>query len=146
MTTIVYRDGVMAAEGRSTLDDTIITDCALKITRLSDGALIAIAGEDSYEAPLIRYLEDEQEELPQATPNAFAALLVEVDGTTKLYSGVGDFTVVDAPFIAIGSGAPYAYGALEMGASARDAVGIAISRDPNSGGAIQVERLGHQED
>jgi ATP-dependent protease HslVU (ClpYQ) peptidase subunit len=146
MTTIAFRDGVMAAEGRSTLSGTILTDQNTKIVRLSDGALFALAGEDSYVAPLLSYLEgDEGAELPKADSSPFTALVVEVDGTIKLYEGVGDFIVAEVPFIAIGSGAPYAYGALDMGADPEHAVLLACKRDPNSGGDIQVELLGHVE-
>jgi ATP-dependent HslUV protease subunit HslV len=146
VTTIAYRDGVMAAEGRSTLSGTILTDHSLKIVKLSDGALFALAGEDAYVAPLLAYLEEEDAELPTADNSPFTAVLVEVDGTIKVYEGVGDFSPAETDFIAIGSGSAYAYGALDIGATAEEAVRVATKRDPQSGGSIQVERLGPNED
>jgi ATP-dependent protease HslVU (ClpYQ) peptidase subunit len=135
----------MAAEGRSTLSGTILTDNNLKIVRLSDGALFALAGEDAYVDPLLAYLEGDSEDLPKADSSPFTARVVEVDGTIKLYEGVGDFIIADVPFIAIGSGAAYAYGAMDMGADPEHAVFLACKRDPNSGGDIQVEHVGYIE-
>jgi hypothetical protein len=49
---------------------------------------------------------------------------------------------VDEPFIAIGSGAQYAMGAMAAGANALKAVEIANTYDPSSGRGVQVVRCG----
>lgn len=141
MTTIAYRDGVMAADGRMVFDSTIMSDDTIKIFRLSDGALMAITGEESYGRAIINALETEDEELPQA-PGDVNALLVEVDGTIKLFDGIGEFGVVETNYIALGTGAAFAYGALDSGCTAEEAVKAAIKRDPSSGGRVHIERLG----
>lgn len=142
MTTIAYKDGVMVADGRITLYDGIISDNLTKIVKLSDGALLAVVGEFAYAASIRRHLEDEDVDLP--TGDSFKALLVETDGTIKLYEGEGDFYEVPADRIALGSGGHFAYGAMEMGATAEEAVAVAIKRDPCSGGRVQVLRLNEE--
>ena len=140
MTTIAYRDGVMVSDGRMVFDNTIMSDSTVKIFRLSDGALMAITGEASYAQAIINALETEDEELPQA-PGDVNAILVEVGGTIKLFDGIGEFEVVETNYIALGSGAAFAYGALDSGCTAEEAVKAAIKRDPQSGGRIQVLEL-----
>jgi ATP-dependent protease HslVU (ClpYQ) peptidase subunit len=65
MTTIAYRDGILAADGRTTYGDTIFTDNSRKIHRLSDGALFALCGDVSYVQPMLDALEDDEVELPK---------------------------------------------------------------------------------
>lgn len=140
MTTIAYRAGILAADGRVTYSDGVLTDNFCKITKLSDGALFALSGENSYAVDIIRHLEQEGVDLPVG--DSFTALLVEVGGTIKLYEGNGDFFEIPTDYISIGSGSAYAYGAMDTGATAEEAVRAAIKRDPISGGRVQVERLG----
>jgi ATP-dependent protease HslVU (ClpYQ) peptidase subunit len=143
VTTIAYRDGLLAADGRSSSGSTILTDNAKKIIRLSDGALFALAGDVAYTGPMLGALEDDVE-FPKAD-GAFTAVIVETNGALRVYEGAGGFMAVEEPFAAFGSGAEVAYGAMEMGASAEEAVRAAMRRDTYSGGAIQVERPGHRE-
>lgn len=49
---------------------------------------------------------------------------------------------VDEPFIALGSGASYAMGAMAAGATAEKAVAIAIEFDSNSGKGVQCVKCG----
>lgn len=44
-------------------------------------------------------------------------------------------------FYAVGSGGPYALGAMAMGASPEEAVAIAARFDPNTGGEVEVLKL-----
>lgn len=142
MTTIAYRDGILAADGRTSIGSTIFTDNARKIIRLSDGALFALAGDVAYTGPMLEALEDEAP-LPDKD-GAFTAIIVETSGALRFYEGAGGFIAVDDPFAAFGSGADFAYGAMEMGASAEEAVRVACRRDSGSGGKIQVERPGYR--
>lgn len=147
MTTIAYRDGVLAADGRSTSGHLIVNDKTTKIHRLSDGVLFALAGNDAYEAPMLYALE-EGGPLPAYdfdNDGGFIAVLVEVDGTLKTYEGEGDFSYVTDQFAAFGSGADFAYGAMEMGATAERAVQVACRRDKNSGGVVHSAVPGHEE-
>lgn len=140
MTTIAYRDGILAADGRTTYGDTIFTDHSKKIHRLSDGALFALCGDVAYVQPMLDALEDDDVDLPQG--EGFTAVIVEKDGKVRLYEGKGGFIALDASYYAFGSGEEYAMGAMDMGASAHDAVRVACGRDLSSGGDIQVEKPG----
>lgn len=144
MTTIVYRDGVMAADGRVTTGQLIVTDTCKKITKLSDGALFALAGEDHLEQNLIEWLEEADGGTAPPQGKDFTAILVDTSGNLSVFTGSGDRFVPwnDIAYAAFGSGADVAYGALEMGATADQAVAAGINRDVNSGGRIQVEALG----
>jgi ATP-dependent protease HslVU (ClpYQ) peptidase subunit len=144
LTTIVYRDGVMAADGRVTVGQLIVTDRCKKITKLSDGALFALAGEDQLEKPIIEWLEEAEGGVAPPQGKDFSAILVDTQGNLSVFTGSGDRFVPwdDIEYAAFGSGADVAYGALEMGATADQAVAASIKRDVNSGGSIQVETLG----
>ena len=149
MTTIAYRDGVMAADGRVTVGQLIVTDTCRKITKLSDGALFALCGDDSLEVELIEYLEEADGGIlpPQGKGKDFTAILVDTSGVLSTYEGSGDrFVPWGTAYAAFGSGAEIAYGAMEMGATASQAVSAGIARNTHSGGLIQVETIGNPQD
>jgi ATP-dependent HslUV protease subunit HslV len=146
MTTIAWRFGLLAADGRVTDAGLIVTDQCKKITKLSDGSLFALCGDDLLEERLIEYLEN-CEDGPPPQGKDFTAILVETDGTVKVFNGSGDrfLPYPYQDFAAWGSGADFAYGAMEVGASAQLAVEAACRRNQFSGGSIQVEAPGHTE-
>lgn len=55
-----------------------------------------------------------------------------------LYAASGKRYRIKDEFFAIGSGAPYAIGAMAMGASPKEAVALASRFDPATGGEIEV--------
>jgi hypothetical protein len=69
-----------------------------------------------------------------------SALHLRVDGSLWEYEGEA-WVKQDPGYYATGSGSPYAFAAMDAGASAKDAVRIAIKRDANSGGRVQSLRL-----
>jgi ATP-dependent protease HslVU (ClpYQ) peptidase subunit len=69
-----------------------------------------------------------------------SALHLRVDGSLWEYEGEA-WVKQDTGYYATGSGSPYAFAAMDAGASAKDAVRIAIKRDANSGGRVQSLRL-----
>jgi len=142
MTTIAYRDGVLAADGRVTDGQLILTDECKKIRRLSDGSLFALTGDDTHEERIVEWLED-ADISPPPQGKDFTAILVDTDGNLSFYNGMSDrFVPWYEGFAAFGSGSDIAYGALEMGATAEEAVIAASHRNTLTGGAIQTERPG----
>jgi ATP-dependent protease HslVU (ClpYQ) peptidase subunit len=143
LTTIVYRDGIMAADGRVTLGQLVVTDNCQKIKKLSDGALFALTGDDALWENLIEWLEACEPDTAPPQGKDFTAILVDTSGNLTVYEGNTDrFVPWYGEYAAFGSGSDVAYGALEMGATAEQAVAAAIRRNTNTGGTIQVETPG----
>jgi len=141
MTTIVYKDGVLAGDGRVTVNDMVVTDKATKVHKIKGGWLYGWCGgvEDAeiLKRALRKGLPDQ---LNNPQLNNITALLIDHAGTIALYEG-SIWIVQKEPYYAIGSGSPYALGALDAGADAIAAAKIATARDTNSGGKVRSVRL-----
>jgi ATP-dependent protease HslVU (ClpYQ) peptidase subunit len=144
MTTVAYKDGVMAA-------DSVITDGVLKSGRLwkitrhdASGALLGVAGKVTEIVDYLNYFrrygitKTKKFSLLEST-----GLIATVDGTVML---VEDSTIypIEEEFFAIGSGAAIAMGAMRCGVSAIIAVKIACEIDLHSG--FPVRALTHSGD
>ena len=68
-------------------------------------------------------------------------LVVEGDGTTSLYDRTPFAIRYEGPHTAIGSGRDYAYAAMHLGKSAREAVEVACALDSGCGNGIDVLEL-----
>lgn len=146
MTTIAYRDKVMAGDGLVS-DDTghIWTKNCVKVWRLSDGSLFGTAGDS--EAGHRLHLAAEA---AAANGNAqglkfphfadgidVAALLVTPDGKIWLSEGSAWEQWPD-DYAAIGNGRRCALTALRLGHTVKEAVQAGIEGDCFSGGLITV--------
>lgn len=145
MTTIVYRDGVLASESRLSQtngeagdDGYVVNDTCKKIYRLRDGRLFAAAHSAEDGDRLLIALQKKQ--IPPALDDV-EGLLIALDGSMTLYQG-HIWLPVRGPYYALGSGARFALAALKAGATAVKAAKIGAAMDPYSGGPIQVLRLG----
>lgn len=138
MTTIAYRDGVMAADSRFTEDSeaggTRLGRCEKLYRR--EHAIVGLAGES---APGLVFLDwydkgaaiaDRPELLVHGEAD-FSALVLRADGLYSYDKWCRGEKVLNK-FWAIGSGAKAALGAMEHGASAAEAVKIACRIDPYS--------------
>lgn len=134
MTTIAYKDGELAADSRITAGDTIITDGRKKVHRLRDGSIVAWAGslQDA-----MRLLTSMRKGHVAPKLDEIEALHVHTDGSVWEYEGHVWVKQQVNEHCAVGSGTPYALAAMDAGASAREAVKIAVKRDINSGGRVQ---------
>jgi ATP-dependent protease HslVU (ClpYQ) peptidase subunit len=149
MTTIAYRDGVMACDSCWTMGSEIDT-LTTKISRLPNGALFGQAGMNDGRA-VVKLMKEKNWELP-----SFEELMqIRLDSTNLLVFKDGRIfkivTVhippeiwdkdtkesiedlgcweVNRTFTAIGSGGPYAMGAMLAGVGAPRAVEIACQMD-----------------
>lgn len=138
MTTIVYRDGVLAG-------DTMITSYGLsmpganyaKVRRINDKWLIGMAGPMNAIELFATWATTDFDpaQRPDLTTvmsgdDVFSALVVHVKtGEVIEYERVLIAQTYDAEFRAIGSGAPVAFGAMAHGATAVEAVRIAAMFD-----------------
>lgn len=150
MTTIAYRDGHMAGDGRETAWEKgesifIIRDDCVKVYRLPDGRLFggARTSEDIsrlYDALLDSCKEGANDRWPCPKLDDINAICVDTDGTIRTYEG-RRWEITTMKYYAVGSGSYAAFVAMDAGASAERAVELAKGRDPYSGGKVTVLAL-----
>lgn len=145
MTTIAWRDGILAADTATFIHEgntRVPEGAARKITRLRDGSLIAGSGVRREINVFAHWYDsgcdpDKKPEFDNVT-----VLHVSHGGCVTIHDGKYDEREIGScPFYAMGSGAAAALGAMHAGATAAEAVAIAMLIDPWTGGEIQVERL-----
>ena len=140
MTTIAYKDGVIAYDSRQTRNDRIVSDNAPKCQVVS-GVSFFLSGAVCDEKALIAAYFG----TPSAVPVECSGYVV--DGGNLMMVGHDDKTGIWKQELeltnpdAIGSGAAYALAAMDMGASAEGAVRAAMKRDIYTGGEIRLFRL-----
>lgn len=142
MTAIAYRSGVMAGDTLSTFS--YISAHETKVIK-RDGWLIGVSGES---CPSNDDLSDwvfnniKAKRLPKFDGMEFELLAVRPSGRMYLYYSSGIvYPVPHLKFWAVGSGAEVCMGAMEMGASAEQAVRAAIKWQKACGGRVITKKL-----
>jgi ATP-dependent protease HslVU (ClpYQ) peptidase subunit len=141
MTTIVYRDGILASDTQISYGSTLMPGSVRKIHKLSNGALYGFTGSLEVGEIMRRRVtkaSDEDgplEEEVDLKGEVFEAIIVQPDGQILCFEN-RIWMEIKCPYIAMGSGKDYAYGALHMGASAKQALKTAMTLDPATGGRI----------
>jgi 20S proteasome alpha/beta subunit len=137
MTTIAYKDGVIAYDSRQTRNDRIVSDSVPKC-QVVDGVSFLLSGAVCDEKALIAAYFG----TPSLVPVECSGYVV--DGGNLMLVGHDDKTGIwkqdldPANSDAIGSGAAYALAAMDMGATAKEAVEMAAKRDVYTGGKIRT--------
>lgn len=154
MTTIAYRNGILAADSRVTVSSEAGGDRTFQCEKLfrkmipgPDGTveevIFATAGDSTsgmvfvdwygsgHEAPVTQFM---------AANADFTVLVLRKDGLWEYDAWCRGMQIKDE-FYAIGSGCKLALGAMEMGAGALKAVEIAGRRDPYTAGPFTTMRL-----
>ncbi|MBX8534546.1 proteasome subunit beta [Pseudomonas cichorii] len=137
MTTIAYKDGVIAYDSRQVRGGTIVSDSCEKC-QVVDGVSFFLAGAVCDEKALIAAYFGTPSPVPVEC-SGYA-----VDGGKLLMVGHCDKTGIwkleldPANPDAIGSGSAYALAAMDMGASAEGAVRAAMKRDIYTGGKVRT--------
>jgi ATP-dependent protease HslVU (ClpYQ) peptidase subunit len=159
MTTIAYRDGVMACDSCWTYGGTVDT-LTTKISRLSSGALFGTAGQNDGRS-LVAMLDKVKTPAQLPSYESLMALRADILGLLVLPKGrvykiattmtspenwdseMEDYGLweISGPFAAVGSGGDMALVAMDCGKSARDAVRIACKYDPNSRAPVHMASL-----
>ncbi len=144
MTTIAYKDGVMAADTLGMWAGMKIP--TRKIVRI-DGGLIGTAGNYVDALRFIEWYEAgaDRDKIPVGhNPSydgpVFTALVADSCGVTCWSEAFVPDPVL-SPFVSIGSGCDAAMAAMHMGASAREAVHVAAKVDYYTNGDVQVEAM-----
>lgn len=142
MTTIAYRDGVLAADTRCVRRGTI--GVARKLF-CGAGWIAGACGEASDIHHFMRWYQAgaDLDNLPtflmygdEETPSV-EALIVTRGGVERWTHHFQPTPVLD-PYCAVGSGEQFATAAMYMGATAEEAVRVAMALDPGTGGTIEV--------
>lgn len=149
MTTVAYRDGIMAADS--------IMSCTedgeyewlrptRKLFRLSTGAfkggLAGTAGTNGSGLVFLKWIQDQwagavdEFSRPDLKDGEFTCLILTPDQRLLEYDQWLEPEEITMPFHAIGTGAPIALGAMYAGASAKEAVEIACKVSPHSAGPV----------
>ena len=138
MTTIAFRDGIMACDSRMT--GGYIAVCKSKIVEGRD-CLVGFSGDAIAGHSGAMYLAGEMQDRP-VTSKDDVWFLVYRD--KRLYLADSEFRELPLDgnkYFAIGSGEQAAMVAMHMGASAAEAVKMAIRVDENSGGTVREYSL-----
>lgn len=141
MTSIAYRDGVLAADSGVQSRGTRIGSVQ-KVFKAKDGSLLAYAGDANLAADVAEWVDGglRHDSVPD-TADRGTILWVQPDGSVHIIDGGGKPYPVEAPFYAEGSGEDLALGAMAAGASAVQAIEIAIHFDSGSSGPVQFVEL-----
>lgn len=138
MTTLVYKDGVIAWDSRVSSGDTVLTDSAQKRYK-AHGKTFWLCGTVGDFADLIRAYG--LREKPERDLDVGGFVL---DSTGLRVLGYGDGEVWSSPVTyprALGSGSDFAYGAMDCGRSAIEALRVAAGRDTCTGGKLRQQKL-----
>lgn len=144
MTTIAW-DGKTIATDTQATSTYIDQNTYDKIFTTKAGEIVACAGACSDIAAFRLWLEngDDDKDFPEGIKELHALLVDTSDASSGVsayyYDNRPERFPVKAP-CAVGSGQDFAMGALLMGASARQAVAVAIKLDPFTGGKIRSKR------
>lgn len=148
MSTIVFRDGVIAADTQLTIQGGGIGALkaygATKIAKDSEGVLYGVVGTYAQCTKVIEALKRQAKTggaVPLPVPTRdddFEILIAYPDGRLRSLIPEGEIILDDTKYYAIGSGAPVAMGAMFAGASARLAIMAAIEHSEGTGGKVQM--------
>jgi hypothetical protein len=143
MTVIVYRDGVVAADSMEAGGD-LRRGSVQKIIQW-EGRIAGAAGEGGDCEAFLEWVRYPVKGPPEIEPSGEGAQFEGFVIRQKDNIWVVDRRCIPwqifAPFLAIGNGAAIAIGAMEMGATAEEAVAAAIKWSPACGGDIHTIRL-----
>lgn len=143
MTTIAYRDGVLAADTLITAGNSRDGFCT-KIAKRG-AVLAAAAGSLPLACGFLAWFDcglpaGREPKMQGAEKDDYAiGKIFTPTGIILTFSDCG-WSLRRAPFYSFGSGADYAVGAMARGASAAEAVAVAIQFDVGTGGEIETLR------
>lgn len=147
MTTVAFKDGVMAGDSRG--NDVNIGNIIIpKVFRKKIKGKTYLFGVAGYWEAALMFIEwyktrdkELKERLMKLTSESSFDVLIW-DGARLMY---GDefmyLTELTEPYYALGSGAAYAITAMDCGKSARQAVQMAMKRDPHTAGRVVSMKL-----
>ena len=146
MTTIAYKDGIIAADSRATWGDGFAETCQ-KLFRMRGGPhkgeIVATAGACSPGMVFVDWYENPRKPRPkiQFEEEAFICMVLNWAGLYSVDDHCRLIKVME-PFYATASGGNFAMGAMAAGASAEQAVEIACRFSAFSAPPVRTMQLG----
>jgi ATP-dependent HslUV protease subunit HslV len=136
MTTIAYRDGVMAGDSKVTYDGSF-QGSVTKVFKSAKGDLVGLCG-DSSGLPVLKAWAKGgcKKPIPDLGPDN-SVMWIRPNGNAFIVE-MGTACEVEGPFFAVGSGHAFAKGAMGAGCDAETAVAIAVTFDNGSGGPVKL--------
>ena len=144
MTVIACKDGVMAADTGSWHGNVKPGGRATKIVRLADGSLFGAAG---WKPTILVAREWLNAGMPladrpdKADDDDLSGIMLKTDMSIWNINHRFELYPSDAEIDAVGSHTEFLYGAMLAGASAEEAVRLAIKHCNGAAGEVQVERI-----
>lgn len=148
MTTIAYRNGVLAADSGVWIGEAALP-FARKLAKGKSGTLYGVSGSAAEGAKFIAWVEAGEigdcprGEAIEGDRSSFIAIAVAATGQVRLIVARGD-EIYEAPYFAIGAGNVGALCALYAGADAIGAVEAAIAHAP--GAMAPIQSISHGKD
>jgi hypothetical protein len=138
VTCVAYRSGVIAADSMSVVEE-VKMDNEVKVARRK-GHLFGLAGDamPPLEEAILWYFKKKRGKF---SPYKFEMLVVTPELKVINLDQNNSVTPINAPFYAVGSGAQAAMCAMEVGATAEQAVAACIKWCPEVGGKAVVRKL-----
>lgn len=150
MTTIAYKQGILASDSRVTDSETGIYGAIKKINKI-DNCLVGGCGNAELVAWFLNNFAGRMFNKTTHNPytticnrreDEFQGLIITPRGKIFMVeASLIPFEIKSAGGLAIGSGAAFAMGAMASGKTAAEAVSIAMKFDVNSGGKVQKLKL-----
>ena len=140
MTTIAYKDGVIAYDSRASRGDTIQSDTREKSV-VKDGVTFICCGNFHEVEEFIDIWFGGDKKKNELN---VAALVIDKESVIWYVTCDDEFTrcrILTAEPQALGSGTFHALTAMDMGATAKEAVKMAMKRDPYTGGEIRTIKV-----
>lgn len=137
MTTIAYKDGLIAYDSQVTRGDIITDDAYEKCVELKGVRFFCAGAIADHQRLVDVYFGAKPEGNIDASALVWdgeSLMMVAVDDSTGLWKSP---ILLDRVY-AIGSGSPYAFAAMDMGGTAYQAVEAAKKRDTSTGGTIRT--------
>lgn len=137
MTTIAYKDGVIAYDSRATRGSVITDDDCEKLQEVKGVHFLCTGATCDFDALIAAYFGNAAPAPIEASGYAVdggALWLISCDDKTGFWKSRIRLDRVDA----IGSGSEFALTAMDMGATAAEAVEMAKKRDTNTGGLVRT--------
>ena len=143
MTIIVWKDGILAADSASWMGPIMVSDQVDKVKRIG-AALIGCCGDQEDILAFYRWYEGgaEPESFPKMKDKHFGAIVATAERVVQI-DGKGRTDIIDdIPFgNAVGYGDMFVRGALANGATAIEAVELAIAKVAYVGGHVTWAKL-----